>query len=94
MELLLQCCITCKSQQEYEGVNWEDVRNKHLAILRGFQMEKTLRKLYQKTTFLRKLKTFQQTSKWRVRVVKKMEESVLYLHFTVYVRVYGEAVWL
>ena len=32
IELLLQCCLTYKSEQEYKGINWEDVRNKYEKI--------------------------------------------------------------
>ena len=29
MELLSQCCMSYKSQQEYKGINWEDVQDKY-----------------------------------------------------------------
>ena len=32
LELLLKCCADFKSQKEYQGINWEDTRNKYEKI--------------------------------------------------------------
>ena len=103
LELLPECCADFESQKEYQGINWEDTRNKYEKIkeifidrypteeadIERFPNETKVEEIVTKERIWQKSKLFAQILGREWTVVIRVVVGVLFLHFIANAKVYG-----